>query len=240
MKHAVRPWACHYHYPRLLPSACVVCACRITCAHHPPAAPPTAPHSSHHARLHGPGVLCCRASRCHPTPVVVCCIMPCSAWCFGTWDSAVVDLCIVGPEASTAHRPSRFNVLFPRRQDPSTFTGKIACRHRHAVSCSAPLHQHSSPVRADRQTFSRRGWAPFKRRHLNLSMYVGRVSRCCSHLAPRPRHDLVARSLSSLQKRAQAANSGPRGRHYSGTCCVFTDARLKPGPSAMANVEGVP
>lgn len=68
----------------------------------------------------------------------------------------------------------------------------------------------------------------------SVSMYVGRASsRSCSHLVPR-RHDLVARSLSSLQKRVQAASSDRRCRCCSGTCCVFADARLKPAPLQRA------
>lgn len=118
VKHAARGWACHYRSLALV--------LRASCA--PAQSSSHAPiilrrrHPQHpirlnlYAHMHGPGVLCCRASEqmCHgPWPTharsVLSMLHHCSAW-----RSGVVDLCIVGPEATTGHQPTRFNVPSPR------------------------------------------------------------------------------------------------------------------------------
>ena len=69
VKHAVRPWACHY------PSLAALVVLRASCAPAESHAPTHAiilrrRHPQHpirldlYAHMHGPGVLCCRASRC--------------------------------------------------------------------------------------------------------------------------------------------------------------------------------
>lgn len=118
VKHAARGWGCHYRSLALVLSA--------SCA---PAESSHAPiilrrrHPQHpirlnlYAHMHGPGVLCCRASKCAmgrgpPTPAVFC--RYCITTSYSARRSGVVDLCIVGPEATTSHQPTRFNVPSPR------------------------------------------------------------------------------------------------------------------------------
>lgn len=99
---------------------------------------------------------------------------------------------------------------------------------RCSVSCSAPLQHHARPQSGLIFMPLDPAWAP--QSGVPRPVCVGRASRSCSHLVPR-RHDLVARSLSSLQKRAKAANSDRRCRRCSGPWrCVFADARLQSAP----------
>jgi hypothetical protein len=119
--------------------------------------------------------------------------------------------------------PARASTM---RRTPTTCSGKIACgpyeQHR-SVSCSALLLHHSSRRHPGLTTvLFDPGWAPFPGDGTStcLLLYIGSASRTCSHLVPR-RHDLVARSLSSLQKRAQAASSDRRCR------CCYGNMRIR-------------
>jgi hypothetical protein len=115
--------------------------------------------------------------------------------------------------------PARARLASTVRRTPTTCSGKIACgpHEQHPVSCSALLLHPSSRRHPGLITvlLTRAGRLFQATAPQPVYYCIGSASRTCSHLVPR-RHDLVARSLSSLQKRAQAASSDRRCRYCYG------------------------
>jgi hypothetical protein len=185
----------------------------ITCAHDAHPSSTGATHASPFVSLHGPGVLCARRADATPRREAV----------------SVFDLCVPNPEpaitraleaaraALCQHHAENTDDMHRKNRVRTTRTTSPSLVLR-LLDCLSASLTHRRPGLTT--VLLEPGWA--KRRHLNLPTHRQRLPHL-QPLVPR-RHDLVVRSLSSLQKRAQAASSDRRCRYCYGTC-VFADTR---------------